>query len=553
MNYTFSTMRHRSSNTLLISLCALHLGLLVAGFGTRLAIAQDDPLPLAIELLQPLMQEDATLDWEELSDFYAAERFQPVWVGNESPNQKAALLRQRLHQARREGLVPKRYHIKRIDALWSSGDASDRLQLELLLTSAFFDYARDVRSGQIDPDKVAPLWQIKKVPVDVVTVLRLALLMDDFGDALDSLPPTHPAYRRLREALARYRAIKKEGGWSYIPGGPSLRKGLRDPRVPALRHRLALVGDLELPKADDAKRFDAALAYAVRRFQVRYGLEVDGVVGKETLKALNVPVEKRVEQIVMTMERWRWLPQYLGRRHLIVNIPAYELIAYEDGEAILSMPVIIGSKKRPTPVTSGMLHTIVFNPYWTVPRNIAVRDIVPRQRRNPEYMSSHHIRVFASWNSDSELDPHQIDWRTVNINHFPYMLRQDPGPDNALGKTKFLFSNRFSVYLHDTPHEALFAHSVRAYSSGCIRLEEPLRLANFVLAEEKGWRWNDAMLRAVIDTDLTYRLPLASPLPVYLLYLTAWVGEDGAVHFWRDVYGEDALMSPCMPFEEQSP
>jgi murein L,D-transpeptidase YcbB/YkuD len=545
-------MRHHKPNIRLITLCAIHLVLLITSAGTRLAVAQDDPLPLAIELLQPLMQEDTALNWEELSDFYSAERFQPVWIRKGTPSQKAVRLRQCLHKARREGLVPERYHIKRIDTLWSSDSAADRLQLELLLTSAFFDYARDVRSGQIDPEKVAPLWQIKKVPVDVVTMLRLALLMDDFGEALDSLPPNHPAYRRLREALARYRTIKADGGWPYIPGGPLLRKGVRDPRVPALRHRLAMVGDLELPKAADEKRFDAALAYAVRRFQVRYGLEVDGVVGKGTLAALNVPIDKRIEQIVMTMERWRWLPQYLGRRHLIVNIPAYELIAYEDGEAKLSMPVIIGSKKRPTPVTSGLMHTVVFNPYWTVPRKIAVRDIVPRQRHNPEYMSSHHIRVFASWNDGQELDPHQIDWRAVNINHFPYMLRQDPGPDNALGKTKFLFSNRFSVYLHDTPHESLFAHSVRAYSSGCIRLEEPLRLANFVLAEEKDWRWNDAMLRAVIDTDLTYRLQLSSPVPVYLLYLTAWVGEDGAVHFRRDVYGEDALMSPCMPFEEQS-
>jgi murein L,D-transpeptidase YcbB/YkuD len=391
------------------------------------------------------------------------------------------------------------------------------------------------------------------VAVDPVTVLRLALQADDFAAVLQALPPDHPVYRRLRRALARYRALQAQGGWPELAEGPTLRPGERDPRVVTLRRRLQLVGDLPLAAASRETLFDEGLAYAVRRFQVRHGLQVDGLVGRETRAAMNVPVEERVEQIVLTMERWRWLPQQLGRRHIIVNIPAYELILYEEGEARMSMPVIIGTRERPTPVTTGLLHTVVFNPYWTVPRKIAVRDLLPKQQRNPDYLAAHHIRVFADWNSGRELEPREIDWQALNQDNFPYMLRQDPGPQNALGRVKFLFSNRFSVYLHDTPDEALFAQSVRAYSSGCIRVEEPRRLAAYLLQGEQGWRWDEGMVEAVIRTRQTHEVTLTAPLPVYLLYLTVWAGEDEAVHFRRDIYGEDALLAMCMPFEEQIP
>ncbi|MCW8829215.1 MAG: L,D-transpeptidase family protein, partial [Gammaproteobacteria bacterium] len=484
-----------------------------------------------------------------------AERFQPVWSGPQGPNRRAEQFREQLRRAGAEGLVPSNYHTELIEGLWDSGEETHRLQLELLLSSAFFDYARDVRSGQLEPQQVAPLWKIEKASADAVTLLRLALLLDDFHGALDALPPAHPGYRRLRQALARYRAIERKGEWPTIPDGALLRPGMKGARVALLRRRLALEGDLQLPLGDEAGSgyFDQALSYAVRRFQVRHGLQVDGVVGEKTLQALNVMVAERIEQIVLTMERWRWLPQYLGRRHLIVNIPALELTAFEDGEAKLAMPVIIGTTERSTPVISGLLHTVVFNPDWTVPRNLALRDVVPRQRSNPDYMTSQNIRVFADWNGDEELEPQQVDWSKVNINYFPYMLRQDPGPENALGKVKFLFYNHHDIYLHDTPHTGLFSSHERAYSSGCIRLEEPKRLASFVLAEEEGWYWDEVMVQFLFDQGETFEVALSARIPVYVLYFTAWAGEHGAVHFRPDIYGEDAMLRPCMPFEEQTP
>lgn len=520
------------------------------------ALATEKPLPLAIELRQQLLQPppagDSPVRWGELNAFYAAQHFQPVWLGPEGPNARATLLRERFLRAKEHGLEPGRYQTQRIAQLWAATAPDDRLNLELLLTGAFFDYVRDNRSGSLDPQQVSPLWRIERPTVDPVTTLRLALLSGDFRLALDALPPSHPAYRRLHQALAHYRHLDELGGWAIIPAGPSLQLGMDDVRVSLLRRRLEVEGDLTLPTAMGAV-FDEPLRYAIERFQVRHGLEVDGVVGRQTLAALNVTVAERIEQIKLNMERWRWLPQQLGRRYLLVNIPAYQLIAYDEGEALLSIPVIVGTRDRRTPVTTGRLHTVVFNPYWTVPRNIALRDLIPRQRRNPDYMPSHHIRVFADWNGNEELDPQQIDWSTVNWNHFPYMLRQDPGPKNPLGKAKFLFTNPYNVYLHDTPDEALFADNTRAYSSGCIRLEEPLRLATFLLAGAGGWGWDEKMVQQVIASGLTYDIPLSTPIPVYLLYLTAWVGKDGVTHFSRDIYDEDLLLEVCMPGEEPKP
>jgi murein L,D-transpeptidase YcbB/YkuD len=512
--------------------------------------------PLAVELREQLQQaelaDDSPLPREALERFYQAEQFQPVWLGPEGPNRRARLLYERLRQARSEGLVPQHYLLERIEPLWSSTGQRAMACLELLLSSAFFDYVRDVRRGRFEPAEVAPLWHIEPVAVDSVNMLRLALVADDFAAALDALPPEHPAYRRLRKALARYRALEAQGGWPELPSGPTLRPGEQDPRVRLLRRRLQMEGDLSLAATAADTLFDEGLVYAVKHFQVRHGLEVDGLVGRKTLAALNAPVGKRIEQIVLTMERWRWLPQQLGRRHIIVNLPAYELIAYEDDVAQMSMPVIIGTRERPTPVTAGLLHTVVINPYWTVPRKIAVKDLLPKQRRDPDYLPSHGIRVFTDWNGTRELDPGEIDWDALNQDNFPYMLRQDPGPYNALGQVKFLFSNRFSVYLHDTPEVWLFGNSVRANSSGCIRVEEPIRLANFLLQGEQGWSWSEEMVKAVIQSRQTEELALSAALPVYLLYLTVWVGEDDAVHFRRDVYGEDALLAMCMPFEEQT-
>lgn len=284
----------------------------------------------------------------------------------------------------------------------------------------------------------------------------------------------------------------------------------------------------------DAQYFDQLLKYAVERFQVRHGLEMDGLVGAGTRAALNVPVSTRIEQIKLNMERWRWLPGELGERYIMVNTANFELLAFDKNKPVLGMSVITGKPERPTPVIQGMLHTLVLNPYWTLPRTIAIEDVLPKQQRNPEYLTSKGIHVFAN---GEELDPRQIDWSKADEDYFPYILRQEPGPDNALGRFKFLFSNNFDIYLHDTPSYWKFDQAMRAFSSGCIRVQEPFKLVSYLLRSQS--EWSEQAIKAATRSGENRRIPIPDALPVYLVYFTAWGRSDGTTSFYRDVYDLD--------------
>ncbi|MEN8170316.1 MAG: L,D-transpeptidase family protein [Pseudomonadota bacterium] len=519
------------------------------------SMAPQEAGAFAAELRSQLGQRSGSyssqLHWTQLATFYTTRDYLPVWVDTSGTNTDAEILLRTLHQAGNEGLEPAAYPLPLLVQLWPSESIHELITLELLLTNAFFDYSRKLQSGQIDPMWSEQLWHIEVAETDSVSLLQALLTSDDFKIALKSLPPTHPAYRRLRDALARYRKIEAaNNGWPTIPAGRTLRAGVQDPRTPLLRQRLHLEGELQFAPVEDEMLFDQALRYAIERFQLRHGLRVDGVVGPLTLAELNVPLSQRITQIRLNMERWRWLPNQLGHRHIIVNVAAYHLSAYNHGERQFTMNTIIGTLQRPTPLIAGKIHTVVFNPYWTIPLSIALDELIPRQRRHPGYFASRGIRVFSHWDDGKELAPRSINWSRLNENHFPYMLRQDPGPKNPLGKTKFIFTNEFDIYLHDTPGRQLFNRTERALSHGCIRVEEPSRLAAYILANKPLLHWTEEKIRSVVATGATRRVPVSPSVPVYLLYLTAWVGDDGAVHFRKDVYGEDEMLLIRLPDRE---
>jgi len=396
----------------------------------------------------------------------------------------------------------------------------------------------------VTPFEVDPEWHIAPVDVNPVKLLQTLLAKKDFEVALRSLPPQQSGYQRLRDALARYRKLAVHGGWTALLPGPNLREGMRTPRVVLLRERLQWEGLLPEGQVGDTALFDPAVKFAVERFQVLHGLKMDGVVGKETRAAMNVPVEKRITQIKLNMERWRWLPHKLGERYLIVNTAGYELTAFEHEQPRFSMWVVIGKRDRQTPELSGALHTVVFNPYWTVPTTIAIEDVIPAQIRNPKYLQSKKIRVFSNLTHHIEVNPRKVNWTQYNKANFPYVLRQDPGPYNPLGRLKFLFSNQFDVYLHDTPARQLFVKKQRTFSSGCIRVEAPLQLAYFVLSNNHNW--DAKRIRMEVESGQTREVKLAKSVPIYLLYLTAWVGPDEAVYFYRDVYARDQVIAECV-------
>ncbi len=391
-----------------------------------------------------------------------------------------------------------------------------------------------------------PDWEPSRSDADLVRTLERALAEDRVRGELEGLRPPHAGYRRLRAALARHRERAAAGGWPTVPEGPTIRPGDSASRVEALRTRLEASG--EGPAGADAAArggaadtvYDPALAEAVRRFQRRHGLEDDAVVGPATLEALNVPAADRVRQIRVNLERWRWLPRSLGERHVRVNAADFEMEVVEEGEVVLSSRAIVGRAYRKTPVMSDRITYLVFSPYWHVPHGLAVQDQLPLQKQDPGYFRRVGMRVFRGWSADApEVDPDSVDWSKVTARGFPYRLRQDPGPVNALGRVKFMFPNRFSVYLHDTPGRDLFARRGRSFSSGCIRVERAEELAAHLLRSDPSWTTETIRQAMQAGSERTVRLPEA--VPVHLLYLTAF--SDGeTVQFRPDVYDRDGAV-----------
>ncbi len=347
---------------------------------------------------------------------------------------------------------------------------------------------------------------------------------------------------RLRDALSRYQQLAATGGWPALPAGITLQPGQRDARVVALRDRLRITGDFSgTPGTADAWFFDGGLQRALRDFQARHGLPATGVPDERTLDALNVPAADRVQQLQATLTRWGWLPRDFGPRYLWVNVPGGSLELVEDGVTTLAMRVIAGHPDRPTPSFQDTVSAIVVNPPWSVPRTIAVEDLLPTQQEDPTFLARLGIRVLDR--NGRELDPARIDWQAVSPDRFPYRLRQDPGPLNSLGRLKFVLANPWDIFLHDTPSRRLFDLNSRTLSSGCIRLEQPEQLAERLVGAASAATLDLVAAEAAPTAAPTTRtLTIPQPIPLYVVYLTSWVTPEGVVHFRPDVYGRDARL-----------
>jgi peptidoglycan hydrolase-like protein with peptidoglycan-binding domain len=338
----------------------------------------------------------------------------------------------------------------------------------------------------------------------------------------------------LEKALEVYATIAAKGGWGTVPAGRSLKPGMRDPRVPALRYRLAITGELPAAQANRSTTYDAGLHVAVQRFQERHGLAPDGVVGPDTVDAMNVPVEARISQIEANMERWRGSAPELSARYVLVNVPAYEMQVMEGDTAVMRMEAVVGRPSRPTPIFSDRITYLEFQPYWNVPESIVRRDLVPAFIENASYATDQNFEIVRGGEIRSAAT---VDWRAYRNREVPFLIRQAPGPTNALGNVKFMLPNRHNVYLHDTPAQYLFLRAKRAESSGCVRLERPREFAHYLLADKPGW--TPERIDAALDGEETMQVPLAKPVPVHFIYMTAWVDRQGTVHLREDLYGKD--------------
>jgi len=497
-----------------------------------------------------------------LPRFYELRAYELAWIGDEGPLPCVDDLIRAIRQADREGLRPEDYHLADIEAKLQEFRQDQQqnkppgprelVDLDLLLTDAFLLYASHLLAGKVNPESLDAEWIANRREADLAAVLQSALETERIQESLEGLLPQHPGYARLREALLRYDAIAARGGWTTVPDSLNMEKGDRGVRVSALRKRLVAEGYLDGGPQPDEELFDEAFDRAVREFQLRHGLGADGIVGPLTLKALNVPVESRLLQLRVNMERWRWLPQDLGERYVLVNIAAFELVVVEGYRPFMTMLAIVGKPYRRTPVFSDRITYVVFNPHWNIPPRIAVQDKLPLIRKDPGYLAEHNIRVLEGWGAETrEIEPSSIDWSHITARSFHYRLRQDPGPMNALGRLKFMFPNRFNVYLHDTPSREFFSRTVRTFSSGCIRIQKPLDLAEYLLRDDPAW--NREKIVAAIGTGVEQTVRLTKPVPVHLLYWTAWAGEDPLANFVDDIYGRDILVAEAFATAPPAP
>lgn len=474
---------------------------------------------------------------------YSDRDFRPVWTAQTGVKTRLADFRRAAGLAEKHGLNPDGYPLSILGDLNSQDagqpDPSGAAKRDILTTYLFLSFASDFVHGRVDPKTLATDWIVNKQEIDFATVTDRAAQDGRIFEVLENLLPKHEEYRRLVEQLANYRLAVDNQVPAKIGQGETLRIGATGDRVQRLRNRLVMTGDLpgnteEVDESSDT--FDSVIQDAVITFQHRHGLDSDGIVGKETQSWLDASVSDRIKLLRVNLERWRWLPRDLGQHHIRVNIAGFYLEYFKDGEIARVHDVIVGREFRKTPIFSERMSYLVFSPTWTVPPGIARKDKVPAFRKDPTLVEKQNFDIYDGWGEGARrLDSTTINWEQVNPT--AYRIVQRPGPDNALGDVKFMFPNQFHVYLHDTPARELFSKSRRAFSSGCIRVKDPLDLAEAILNDRE--KWSLDKIQALVDRRKESTVSLQTKLPVHLLYWTAWVDDDNNVQVRKDIYERD--------------
>jgi L,D-transpeptidase YcbB len=519
----------------------MSVGLLILGMGIGMGIPAEAGEDRIRDIIENLVAETKDSFQQELEEIYLPRQYEPIWVSFNGLNEKGQALVDVLDQADQQGLNPEDYDqselqwLNRTVQLFSEDEevfrANVLARFEVILSQNFLQFLDHATGGRISPEQVNGQWYLEDQRPPLTQILSNAL-EEGVTATVTSLAGAHDGFAPLLVALEQYRQIEADGGWPAIADGPLLAQGANSPRVEALRRRLAATGDLEA--REDGSLFDQKVVEAVKRFQTRHGLPVDGLVGPETLKSLNVPVESRLQQLLVNLERRRWMPRTFGSEYIFVNIPDFGLTAYRNNEPHLRMPVIVGKPMNQTPIFSDTLEYIVFNPYWYVPRSIAKEEILPEVQEDPDYLEKKNYELIDEDEQLLNKDVKDI-FSVENIENFTVRIRQKPGPANALGLVKFMFPNDHAIYLHDTPADQLFEASERDFSHGCIRVERPTELAEFLL----NGKWTREDILRALERSERQKIHLPQAIPVAIVYLTAWMDEEGTLQFREDPYGHD--------------
>ena len=476
-----------------------------------------------------------------IASYYSKRHYNPTWIESYQVSDSGKDLLKELTNAGHQGLDPDDYGLEELQWLYRTVNLlpeDDHIarsevlgKLEIALTKNFLKFVDHLTSGRIAPQAVNGKWFLKDQRQSLEAILSSAQ-EDGVFSTLRSISNGHDGYRPLKEALATYQAIQSRQGWTPISDGPLLSRGSQGNRVTTLRHRLLMTHDLQ--NDQDERDFNEEVEAAVRRFQRRHSLTVDGLVGSKTLSELNVPVNVRINQILLNLERRRWMPRELGANHIYVNIPDFMMTAYLNSEKRMEMRVIVGKPMSQTPIFGDSIEYVVFNPYWNVPRSIATEEILPKFLEDPKYLASKNYEI-VDW------DEHILEMDLLteeNLTAGKVRVRQKPGPTNALGLVKFMFPNDHAVYLHDTPADYLFDERERDFSHGCIRIKDPkgfaeLLLANALTPEE---------IAEIFKTSEQEIVNMPKSIPVYIVYFTTWVDHEGFVNFREDIYGHDTRL-----------
>ncbi|MGP3779876.1 L,D-transpeptidase family protein [Halanaerobium saccharolyticum] len=501
---------------------------------------------LVIEEYEGLFPEGEEVSfYRELIEFYDQRYHRSIWFDGDQFKKDPEVLIAEIKDSYGEGLKPADYHLDFIEnsvkdpELFTADSLGKKALLEILLTNAYLSLASDYLNGKIDPEIIIEDYNHQDDNLEAQKLLKLLVEEERLAQILETQLPTSSNYTQLRDKLYLYRDSGKIKEWPQINTDETLALEAEGRAVAQLVENLSARAYLNLKSLDNRDYFNQRVKRSVVRFQLDNGLNADGIVGSKTRKALNISLEQRIKQIIVNMERWRWLPENLGSRYIYVNIADYNLKLYENNQLKMEMKTIVGQEQRSTPVFSDEIDYLVLNPYWYVPKSIAVKDKLPLIKEDYRYLQENNYSLFqyTGNNNLKEIDPAEVDWSEIDKDNFNYLLRQNPGDENALGRVKFMFPNRFSIYLHDTPSKYLFSETERGFSSGCIRIEKPVDLAEYLLKDQE--KWDRQAIEAEMKKDKEKTVYLNNPIKIYLQYNTVWVDSLGNLNFREDIYGRD--------------
>ncbi|MGO2354505.1 MAG: L,D-transpeptidase family protein [Marinomonas foliarum] len=477
---------------------------------------------------------------------YEARGYEPIWIQDKKINMSIYKLVDILEQSLSQGLNPIHYHtgiIKEYLAL-KQPTPQQLAEMDVISTIALNSYAHDISNGRYEPQLIDPNWQLD-APSNNWKDLLYIDSATDMVNSLQLLSPRSPQYQVLQKWLVYYQDLAAKESDIFVNAGVPLSLGDTGPRVAQLRARLVQLGDIRFStRKVNEEQFDSRLKESLMRFQRRHHLTADGAAGSRTIEMLNVPLETRAKQIAYNLERWRWLPSELEANRVWVDLTNYTVDMHLNGE-LTSMKAVIGRPDRKTPVFKGLMTYMVTNPTWRVPHRIARENLLPKLQADPNYLVKHGYKVFSSWSIGAkELDSTKINWKAISEDKLAFRFEQEPDEGNALGQYKFMFPNKNEIYLHDTPAKHLFRESDRAFSSGCVRLENPVEFAREIT---KGSKQLNAMNSSLKNKSNTV-ISLPTYIPVYLVYFTVVPNANGMLEFRNDVYERDALMEEAMGY-----